>query len=432
MFNRSGVFWRYGCSETASILPIAALLFPVIIGMAGAGIDISSWLMTRRHLQTAADAAALAGAWDIANGSSESEIEDAALREAENNGYDPTQDGTLEITVTTDPDSAVRTVKVDIQQKVDVWFSSVFIDKTVYAVTTASAIEIAGGPFCILGLDQNEVGAVEAAGTVDMDSPTCGIAVNSDSSSALSLVGNVQINVGEVKIVGNYDTTGSPDFTYTKLRTGASPTADPYVDLTIPAFTSCSEWNMAHDNNRYTADATLNPGVFCGGLTIVGTNEITLNPGVYIMDGGNFDVSGGGSISGTDVTIILTNSGGLSYGDYGNISMSANKTIYLKAPTTGDYAGVAVYQDRNAPTGSNTNFTNRVTGTVGVEVEGVIYTPSRELYFGGHGRVLGADDPICTKLIAKKVLFQGNPAIGSDCTGSGTEDIGNASARLVL
>ncbi len=432
MFSRSNTFWKYGCSETASILPIAALLFPIIIGMAGAGVDISNWLMTRRHLQTAVDAAALAGAWDMANGSSEEEAEVAALKEAENNNYDSNQDGTLDVIITTDPSSGIRTVKVDIRQKVKVWFSSVFIDKSVYAATTASAIELDGGPFCILGLDQTASEAVEAAGAVELNAPTCGIAVNSDNDSALSISGNAKVNVGEVRIVGDYSMTGHPDFTYTKLRTNALPTEDPYSELTVPSFTACTASEMKHDNNKYTAAATLDPGVFCGGIEVTGNDTITLNPGVYIMDGGDFDIAGTTNITGTDVTIILTNSGGASYGSYGNINMSGNREIFLQAPTTGDYAGVAVYQDRNAPAGNGTTYINNITGMVGVEVHGVVYTPSRQLYFGGNGRVLAEDEPICTKLIAKEVLFQGNPAIGSDCTGTGTEDIGNVSARLVL
>lgn len=45
-----------------AILPIAAILFPIIIGMVALGVDAGSWLITKRNLQNAADAAVLAAA----------------------------------------------------------------------------------------------------------------------------------------------------------------------------------------------------------------------------------------------------------------------------------------------------------------------------------------------------------------------------------
>lgn len=418
-------FSGYNQSEAGSVIPVAALVFPLIVGMAGVGVDVSSWMMNRRALQTVADAGALAGAWALANGGTKYDAETAALKEAQMNGYDSAL-GTLEIAVTTVDE--ISTVTVDIRESVDVWFSSMFINKTVYASTTAAAIEVPGGGFCVLGLDQSAIGAVEASGSVVLEMPNCGIAVNSDSGSALSLSGNVSLNIGDVRIVGDYSEGGSTDFTYKTMRTNSNPTTDPYTDLEVPSFIACTSKQMKAGPTQYTADATLNPGTYCGGITVTGNNTINLNPGVYIMDGGDFNVSGGGSITGLGVTIILTNSGA---GSYGNIDMSGNKAIHLTAPTTGSFAGIAVYQDRATPAGSGNNY-NKITGTVGVEIEGVVYTPARQLSFGGNGKVSASGDPLCTKLIAQKVMFNGNPAIGSDCTGSATEDIGPATARLVL
>ncbi len=430
MSRKFKIVRAYVRSEAGSVIPVAAMAFPLIIGMAGVGVDISSWMMDRRVLQTAADAGALAGAWALANGGTTPDAEAAVLREAEQNGYDPAL-GTLEIAVTVDDDDGMRTVTVDVREPTNVWFSSMFLNQGVYVATTAAAIEVEGGGFCVLGLDQTAIGAVEASGSVVLDMPNCGVAVNSESSSALSLSGNVTLNVGDVRIVGDYAEGGSVDFTYKTMRTNSNPTIDPYADLEVPAFTACTSKQQKAGPTKYTGDATLNPGTYCGGITITGNNTITLNSGTYIMDGGSFNVSGGGSITGVGVTIILTNSGESSYGTYGNIDMSGGKEILLSAPTSGDFAGVAVYQDRNTPAGSGSNY-NKITGTVGVEIEGVVYTPARQLAFGGNGKVSASGDPLCTKLVGLQVMFNGNPAIGSDCTGSATEDIGPATARLVL
>jgi Flp pilus assembly protein TadG len=413
---------RYFCSDAGSIIPIVALLLPLIIGFAGVGVDISSWMMTKRRLQTAADAGALAGAWEMTNGGTVSAAQAAALKEATNNGYDPALAGTLTTTVSTT--NGVSTVKTDIHEKVDVWFSSIFIDRTVYADTSASAQTVTAGGFCALALDTSASSAISAGGSASVNSPNCGLAANSSSASSVTLGGSATMHVGAVNLVGSF--APNSGFTYASMHTHAAPIVDPYADLTVPA-TSCSASAMAHPTS-YNSDATLSPGTFCGGVRISGGNTvIALNPGVYVMDGGDFSMTGG-SLSGTGVTIILTNSGGSSYGSYASISISGGGAILLKAPTTGTYAGVAVYQDRRAPTDDY----NRITGTSGVEIEGAIYTPSNEMRFGGNGRVLSGSSALCTQLIAKTVVFQGNPAMDNNCAGSGTRNIGYPTAKLVL
>lgn len=51
---------KYLNGETASVLPLAALAFPVVLGMAGLGTDAGLWMAQKRSLQTAADAAVIA------------------------------------------------------------------------------------------------------------------------------------------------------------------------------------------------------------------------------------------------------------------------------------------------------------------------------------------------------------------------------------
>ena len=276
---------KYFQSDAGSVILIAALLFPLIIGFAGVGVDISNWLMERRHLQTSADAAALAGAWEIANGGTTSSAQAAALKEATNNGYDPALSGTLTTTVSSS--SSVSTVQVDIKEKVQVWFSSIFIDRTVYVATMAQAQTSAGGAFCALSLDPNDNGAVSVSGSATVNMPGCGIAVNSNSSRALEMTGSATVDVGAVRTVGGYSEGSSVDFQYASLRTNALPLEDPYASLGIPSFTSCTNTQMNSGPARYTSNATLSPGTYCGGIRISGTSTVTLNPGVYVMDGGD-------------------------------------------------------------------------------------------------------------------------------------------------
>lgn len=55
-------------AESGQILPLFALLAVVLVGMAALVIDVGGWYRAQRQLQTVADAAALAGARDLAMG----------------------------------------------------------------------------------------------------------------------------------------------------------------------------------------------------------------------------------------------------------------------------------------------------------------------------------------------------------------------------
>lgn len=143
------------------------------------------------------------------------------------------------------------------------------------------------------------------------------------------------------------------------------------------------------------------------------------------MDGGDFSVSGGSTnVIGEGVSIILTKSG--SGGSWGNVSINGGN-LDLSAPAAGeDMAGVLFYQDRNAPASSQKNS---FLGGATMNLDGVIYTPSRGLDFGGNN---GSTSETCTKLIAKTVKFHGTPAIGNHCEGnSNIRDIGIPNIKLV-
>ena len=43
--------------------------------------------------------------------------------------------------------------------------------------------------------------------------------------------------------------------------------------------------------------ATLDPGVYCGGIAVSGGANVTFNPGTYIINGGGFVISGGSTVA---------------------------------------------------------------------------------------------------------------------------------------
>ncbi len=313
---------------------------------------------------------------------------------------------------------------VTLEQDAHMYFASILLPtETRIAVTAKAIVTVPSGDFCILSLDTNDRWAFRNSGSVNLVMPECGIAVNSYDEEAMDVNGFVTIDVKDINIVGDLSISGaSARVEYETLNVGTNVVYDPYANLEIPTFSGCSRSDMRHPTT-INSTATLSPGVYCGGIRISGTNTVTFSPGVYILDGGGLTVTGGGSIVANDVNIVLTNSGGSSYGSFGTIDITGNRDIYFSARETGDLAGIVFFQDRRA----SESGVNKILGSNIVQVDGAIYTPRQELNFGGNAAVTSE---VCTQVIGRTVVMHGNPHVGSSCDGSATKPIGVVRARL--
>lgn len=418
-------------SNSGSLAVVFAISMPFLVSMAGLGVDVGDWYLQKSHLQTAADAAAMAAALDIANQQSQTHATGAAQARADENSFDSTVPGnTLDVTYGTQ--NGNRTVQVSLHARVRTWFVQILDNKPVYADATAAAqVNGSSGPFCFLALNQRAPDAITATGGATVNAQGCGAADNSANDKAFYLNGSTTMHVGPVKIVGDFKVAGDPaKFDYASIRTAASLTADPYAALKVAPFNACTASMQKGGPLRIASNhsVTLWPGVYCGGIDMSGSNNVTLSPGTYVMDGGDFTATGSGSLMGQDVTIVLTNSGGNGYGNYGALRVSGNRNVLLSAPNSGPYAGLVLYQDRKAPTG--TGMANTLTGTGGMTVNGALYTPGNTLSFGGNGAVSSFNGTPCTRIIADAISFQGNPQLGNNC--SGAPSIGTPGVSLVF
>ena len=74
------------------------------------------------------------------------------------------------------------------------------------------------------------------------------------------------------------------------------------ADLPAPAVGACTHT----DTVKVNSTATLNPGVYCGGIDVGSTGVVTFNPGNYILAGGGFNVNGGATVRGQNVMFYNT------------------------------------------------------------------------------------------------------------------------------
>ena len=124
-------------------------LMPIMIAVAGMSVDTAVWYTHKRGMQSAADAAALSGAYEKVR-QGDSEIEAAGLREAALNGaVDTTLGGTDTVVVNYPPTSGERagsgdSIEATVTRQVNTLFSSIVFQGPI----TMSARAVASEDFC--------------------------------------------------------------------------------------------------------------------------------------------------------------------------------------------------------------------------------------------------------------------------------------------
>jgi len=418
-FTRT-IFRRFIRQDRGAIAVMFALMLPVIVGFIGLGVEVGMWYKERRDIQTAADAAALSAMFEKDGGGTSAEIDAAATADATRNGYDATTDT---IAINNPPLSGPNIgddayIEVIINRQLTTLLSQIVLDTAPTAYARAvSGISGGDDEACVLALSssaQNAISMNGAGSTVNMDG--CGVFSNSSHASKAVNIQNGTFEVDCIASVGGINEGGTISTSCGSTKTGQPSMDDPYSAIDVPAYSGCDQDPSGNQAYKPTSsDPDLTEGVYCGGITISSGETIFMNPGIYIMDEGDFQVTGGGTITGTGVTIILTASDG---SGYGTISINGGGTINLTAPTAedtsgsiqGDYTGMLFYQDRNA--GSSSSLNGMVNGNSSVELGGAIYMPENNISFTG-GAEVGSDG--CLLLVAQEVSFNGAADIDNDC-----------------
>ena len=141
---------------------------------------------------------------------------------------------------------------------------------------------------------------------------------------------------------------------------------------------------------------------YCGqGININTDQPVTLNPGLYVLDGAPLTINGQATVTGQDVSFYLTVNSSMSAA----ISVSGGATVSLDAPLDGPLPGILFYQDRNAPS----NVTHRFTGGSNMDLEGILYFPNQAVKFAG-GTSFEKENMV---LITDTVDFTGNSVVDS-------------------
>lgn len=241
----------------------------------------------------------------------------------------------------------------------------------------------------IIGIEALPVKAESVATAEEFREPMCIMAMHDTRKHTLEMKGQVSLFGPQCHIYGNsshFNDVVDPHTPH-NFMTGKSVAAvggghhylenvtppvefgheiipDPFIAVAMPASGGCVATNLVITNSTQT----LAPGHYCGGLEISNSNVTLQTDGVYHISGGEFNIAAS-TLTGDRVTIFLE--------DAATSIDWTDSTIRLKAPTSGTFAGIALF-GRQVPT------TNRFEDST-VDIHGTFYMPSGEFEWTNTG-----------------------------------------------
>lgn len=332
--------------RAGAVLVKVAICLPVLIGVLALNLDGGRLHDERRRAQATADAAALAASTDLytnywtnkgkdLSGSAQAAAQQVAVA----NGYPASA-----VTVNIPPLSGTYAGQAG--------HAEVFIDSS---VTTSFGRSIAGGDMAV---SARAVGRGEPLkfGIVVLNPTMAGaftnnsavfalvgrpLVVNSSHAQAMKSTSLVMLSLNRIDVTGGVSNSALLSLSM-PVRTGVRPTLDPLAFLPVPDSASATV-RSATPTTINGVLAVLQPGVYKGGIRITGLSTVVMAPGVYIMEGGGFQVNGLATVTGLGTMVYNTTS---STYPSGPISVSGLGKVIMTAPVSGTYTGLNFFQNR--------------------------------------------------------------------------------------
>jgi Putative Flp pilus-assembly TadE/G-like len=257
------------------------------------------------------------------------------------------------------------------------------------------------------------------------------------NGGALSTNGNggslTMQNGAPINLVGGYaagSMTISPAPT-----TGASPIADPLLNLP-PVDTASMTVRSASRLILSNVTQILEPGIYRGGIELRNSSVALLRPGIFVIEGGGFAIGSQAkviSISATVSTpnysnwagdcpvnacgVMIYNKAGGSTA-MGQISVAAGATLKLRAYDpdamsgngVADFENILIWQSASpVPTATYEQPVLALKGGGNVDIRGTVYAPSARVEMGGNSGGSGGDVVNLTlQFISWDLEFRGN------------------------
>ncbi len=402
-------------SAGGNIAIMFALMAPLFVGGLGMGVETALWYVDQRNAQNASDAAAIAAGAD----GTAANYANVANAVAAQYGF---TNGVNGVTVTTSntascPSGGTTCYSVAITMKQPLYLLPIvgFSGNTTLNGQSAqslqaSATATANGvthQYCLLTLS-NSSSSLTTNGAPKANLAGC--SVMSDGGATCH-GHNLGADYG--------DAAGTNNGCGVSEMSNVPAVKDPYASLAsnIPTNT-CSSYPQENkhggglpNTNTWTGSVNWSGNVIlCGDQQLTGNLTInnTNGPATVVIENGQLD-TGGNTIqtaNGSTVTIVFsgTNSGSYTHAPTGG------GTLNIQAPTSGNWSGVAIYQDPNITGGVDISAAGN---SPTWDITGLVYLPNSNVTFSG---AVGKSDngAACFVMVTNTLLINGTANILND------------------
>jgi hypothetical protein len=375
------------------------LAFPVLVGATGLAVDSAAFYDQQSRMQTVADAASLAVAKElhlyrkkIAELEAVARVRvDTLLTESGIAGRPHST------TVDIDPDDNL--VEIELAMAADSFLPAEIWGENPIVVSSL-ARAYGQSKLCVLGLDPSKSDTIKADGAASMTAPQCAVQSNSGDPKGLNVSADSQI-VSTVICTSGGASGGEGSFTPAP-ETDCPALEDPLASRPPPPVGGCDYLDTVIESGN----VSISPGVYCGGLRIDKTAQVTAEPGVYTITAGKLEVKGDSRLTGDYVGFFFQD-------DTATFTFEPNTTIDLSAPRDGPMAGILFYENRLSVLARD--FT--IKSTNARRLLGTIYLPNGRLKIDADANV--ADASAYTVIVARQIDVKGaNLVVNADYGGT--------------
>jgi hypothetical protein len=440
---------RFLRDRRGNVSIIVAIMIVPLIGMLAVAGEVSSWYTVNRNLQNAADSAAIAAARNADDTNDSGGVphyqREANAVAAQYGFVSGTNNVTVTPTTVTCPSGNGACFQVDISRVLPVMLSGIvgFTGSTTLNGSHAQMISAraiatpAGGgtSFCLLALGGTVSTGIQANGTPFANMSGCGVGSNGD----VNCNGNNGLGSDSVYAVYNADSgctaSGSAGSAHSNYPDppGFTDSADAARGSNLPSNNCGGTYQQEDKHGNGLTGANVASGTpswsgtteqICGDMQLSGDLNLGANT-VLIIRNGTLDMNGHTLTGNSGTTIIFTGPtvGGLTPSYY----PTGTGTLNISSPSTGPWAGVAIWQDPSLPPQTIKNAGSSPTWNI----EGMVYLPVSNVTIDGAINKDGTG--ACFGLVVNTVSISGTGYIvDHGCGGSGTTLPGVAATIVAL
>ncbi len=419
---------RIAREKRANVAIMFGLMAPVLLGGLGIAMETGNWYYTQRGMQNAADAAAIAAS---TNGTSSYATEADAV--AAQYGY---TNGTNSVVVAASnsaacPAGGSTCYSVTITKPVPLYLAPVIGYSGNTTVNGKSAVKLQASATATQGTQSVDL-CLLALGTTSTPLQTNGAPKANLAGCNVMSNGGADCNghnLGATDGLAHGTDNGCGITQYSDVPEVSDPYA--YLAASIPKNT-CSSYAQESGGKKggisslpakqqWSGTQTLGATTeICGDLGLTGdvTIDDSAGPAVLVIENGQLDTGSYtlSTASGSPVTIIFSGDGTYT----GAQSPGGSGTLNIQAPTSGTWAGMAIYQDPNLSDSKGQMDISAAGNSPTWDITGVVYLPNASVTFSGAvGKSNNAN--ACFVMVVNNITINGTADMLSNtqCAGTG-------------